>query len=83
MQAEMIVRICATCNKPLTFREDGTQEGYFCCDEYFHEGECLEQSFVGTGENWEHHYNVTEGLGGDCYFTEWDFETINETEKIV
>ena len=73
MQGTMIVRICATCDKPLLFKPDGTQEGLYCCDEYYHEGDCVDVSLP-SGQHWNDHY--TED--GDCYFTEWDFELIKE-----
>jgi hypothetical protein len=80
MQREMIVRICAVCEKPLNFRQDGTQRGVYCDGSYYHQDDCLEKSFEGevnedgTPMTWESHY--TED--GDCYYTEWEPEFVEE-----
>jgi hypothetical protein len=82
MQREMTIRICQSCEKPLNFKPDGTQEGVYCCDEYFHEGDCLDQSFDDAWRNddgsrltWEQHYHQQDG---SCYFTEWEPEFAEE-----
>lgn len=72
MQHEITVRECTTCKKLLNFQPDGTQEGVYCCDEYYHEGACLDASFKDSGTTWEEHY--TED--GDCCFTEWEPEIL-------
>lgn len=76
MQAEMTIRICDTCKKPLNFLPDGTQSGVLCDDLYYHEGDCLNKSFEGTGETWEDHYSED----GDCYFTEWEPEIVESDD---
>lgn len=67
------VRSCNTCGEPLHLNAAGTdQTGVYCCDGYYHEGQCLDSSFDGTTETWESHYNDD----GDCYFTEWPLTEI-------
>lgn len=78
MQSSMTVRICSTCQEPLKFNFDGTQEGIYCEDEYYHEGDCINKSFEGTGTTWEEHY--TED--GDCYFTEWGVELLEHGQWV-
>ena len=83
MQREMTVRICATCEKPLKFQADGTQEGIYCCDEYYHEGECIEASFK-DGETWEQHYlGQSDDEQLDCYYTEWEPEFTDDSREAV
>lgn len=78
MQKEMTVRICATCDKPLNFKPDGTQEGIYCCDEYYHEGDCIEQSFKGaTHSAWS---VIDDARAWGC--TDCDFTTTSHAEAI-
>ena len=76
MQKYIVVRECDTCKKLLNFKPDGTQEGVLCCDLYYHEGDCLNKSFEGTGTTWEEHYTEE----GDCYVTEWEPEFVESDE---
>lgn len=78
---ELDVRLCATCTQPLVFHVDGFQEGIFCCDLYYHEGECLDKQFEGSGTTWERHYIEMGGDDyGECYFSDWEPEYITEKE---
>jgi hypothetical protein len=80
MQEEMIIRRCSTCKQLLNFKPDGTQEGVFCCDLYYHEGACLYKSFNDDIEQGERDWNEHYDDDGDCYYTEWEPELI-ETEE--
>lgn len=70
-------RICATCGHELPIDGRGFQTGWYCCGEYFDTQECLDKSFVGTGETWQKHFdNANEQWSNsDCYWTEWEPET--------
>lgn len=61
-------RICFMCDRELHINKEGTQTGYYCCDEYFCNDHCLRKSFQFTDETWQTHYSDD----GDCYWTEWE-----------
>lgn len=63
-------RLCFICERELEKGENGTQYGYYCCDEYFCDDRCLNKSFLNSGETWEQHYSED----GACYWTEWEAE---------
>lgn len=58
---------CSRCRAPMT-------KGWFCCEEHFCSQVCLDESFIGTGETWDEHYNAatSEDGSGDCYWTQWE-----------